>query len=101
MADLIQLYSDTYESADGVVYDIRACGEGKTDGAWEGWLEFHPIDQTLPPLRTGRETFQATRFALARWASGLDRNDFAGAFHRIQKVTEPPRTGPTIRDRIA
>lgn len=100
MADLIQLYSDTYKSADGVVYDIRACGEGRADGAWEGWLEFHPIDQTLPPLRTRRETFQPTRFALARWASGLDCAHFDGAFRRISAVSAP-RQGLSIRGRIA
>lgn len=103
MADLIQQYSNTYESAAGVLYSIRACGQGQADGAWEGWLEFHPVDDMRPPLRTGLETFQPTRFALARWASRLDRSDFEGAFLRVRRIAEPqkPSSAIGIRDRIA
>ena len=101
MADLIQLYSEPYEGADGVVYNIRACGEGTADGAWEGWLEFHPIDQTLPFLRTRREAYQPTRFAIARWASGLDRAAFDGAFRRMSAMARPRQPQLGIRNRIA
>lgn len=80
MADLIQQYREPIQYR-GQSYLVRAYGEQKRH-VWLGWLEFHPFDDTLPKLRTGEETSQPDRAALAYWASGLERIYFDGAITR-------------------
>lgn len=82
MAELIHEYSFVYRSEDGTAYLVRAWGESRTDGTWEGWLEFAPADGAGRELRTGRETTQPNRDAVAYWASGLEPVYFEGAFAR-------------------
>ena len=67
-----------------VKYAIRICGEKRTDGIWEGWIEFHPTDSNHPVLRTERETSQPNRTALEYWADGLEPVYLEGAFARAQ-----------------
>jgi len=61
---------------------VWVCGEGRIDGTWEGWLEFHPIDSSQPVLVTEQETSQANRAALEYWADGLEPVYLEGAFGR-------------------
>ena len=85
MPELIHEYSFVYRSEDGTPYVLRAWGESRTDGTWEGWLEFSPAapaDTAGRELRTGRETTQPNREALVYWASGLEPVYFEGAFAR-------------------
>ncbi|HWN41984.1 MAG TPA: hypothetical protein VNW71_07155 [Thermoanaerobaculia bacterium] len=82
MAELIHEYSFVYRSDDGTSYVLRAWGESRTDGTWEGWLEFVPSGGEGRELRTGQETTQANRDAVAYWASGLEPIYFEGAFAR-------------------
>ncbi len=83
MAELIQEHSARYLTEDGATYAVQTWGEARADGTWEGWLEFHPLAGSGPePLRTGRETTQPNRDALAYWASGLEPIYFEGAFAR-------------------
>ena len=82
MAELIHEYSFVYRGDDGTPYVLRAWGEARTDGTWEGWLEFTPADGVGRELRTGRETTQPNRDAVAYWASGLEPIYFEGAFTR-------------------
>lgn len=85
MPELIHEYSFVYRSEDGTSYVLRAWGESRTDGTWEGWLEFIPADGAGGggrALRTGRETTQPSRDAVAYWASGLEPVYFEGAFAR-------------------
>lgn len=70
---------------DGVRYSVFACGDSRSDGTWEGWIEFHPLDSTHPRLRTERETTQPDKSALEYWASGLEPVYFEGAFARADK----------------
>ena len=58
------------------------------DGTWEAWLEFDPIDRDGPTLRTDRETSQASREAVATWASGLEATYFQGAFGRAHVIPD-------------
>jgi hypothetical protein len=44
-----------------IVYAAWICGEQRADGAWGGWLEFHPVDPHQPTLRTDQETTQPNR----------------------------------------
>ncbi len=81
MAELIQTYAETLRDARGMDYTAHAYGEARDDGTWEGWLEFEPASGGTP-LRTGRETTQPDRDALAYWASGLEPVYLDGAFAR-------------------
>lgn len=82
MPELIHEYSYLYRSESGKAYAMRAWGEARGDGTWEGWLEFLPTDNGGAALRTGRETTQPNRDAVAYWASGLEPVYFEGAFVR-------------------
>jgi hypothetical protein len=80
MAELIQTYAETLRDARGVEHTAHAYGEARADGKWEGWLEFHPAAGAV--RRTGRETTQPNREALAYWASGLEPIYLDGALTR-------------------
>ena len=82
MAELIHEYSFVYRDNNGTPYVIRAWGESRTDGTWEGWLEFVPAGGVGRELRTGQETTQPNRDAVAYWAGGLEPIYFEGAFAR-------------------
>lgn len=84
MAEIIQTYTPQFKDDSGVTYVVRACGEATAGGTWEGWLEFYPLDQTRPVLRTERETTQPERTALEYWATGLEPLYFEGAFDRAR-----------------
>lgn len=71
---------------EGTTYVPRTYAERQTDGTWEAWLEFHPLDKDAPALRTERETSQATREAVVAWAMGLESSYFEGAFERARLV---------------
>jgi hypothetical protein len=84
MTELIQQYAEEIEDSSGTRYKILAYGEARPDGNWEGWLEFHPTSAIGGVLRTGRETTQPNRQALAYWASGLEPLYFEGALARAR-----------------
>ena len=52
----------------GREYYASVAGEEASDGRWEGWLEFVPLDNDLSVLVTGTETWQPDRSSLAHWA---------------------------------
>ncbi|MET0625849.1 MAG: hypothetical protein ABW250_23145 [Pyrinomonadaceae bacterium] len=83
MAELIQTYAETLRDSRGMDYTAHAYGEARDDGTWEGWLEFEPADGGAS-LRTGRETTQPGRAALAYWASGLEAVYLEGALARVE-----------------
>jgi hypothetical protein len=56
-------------------------GLAREDGTWAGWIEF--VSGTTR-RRTGQETSQPNREALAYWASGLEDVYFDGAFSRAR-----------------
>jgi len=84
MAALIHEHSTRVKGADGTRYVVRIYGQERTDGTWEGWLEFHPTDERKSVLRTEQETSQPDRNAVEYWASGLDSVYIEGAFARAQ-----------------
>jgi hypothetical protein len=71
-------------AADGTVYTVRSYGEERVDGTWTGWLEFVPLDDAKPSLRTGQETSHPNLTAIEYWATGLEPVYFQGAFERAQ-----------------
>ncbi len=74
-------YAVHFQDEGGTLYTVRAHGDWRDDGMWEGWLEFQPVAGGTP-RRTGRETTQPNRDALIYWASGLEPIYFEGAFER-------------------
>ena len=71
MAKLIREHSTEVKDEDAT-YIVRIYGEERTDGTWEGWLEFHPTDTSKPVLRTAQETSQPNYVAIEYWAFGLE-----------------------------
>ena len=67
--------------ANGRNYDVHILGCARDDGTWAGWIEFVAEDGA-DRLRTGQETSQPNRDALAYWASGLEDVYFEGALAR-------------------
>lgn len=65
-------------------YTTRVCGNERTDGTWEGWIEFHPVAADLPSVSTDRETSQPNLVALEYWADGLQPIYFEGALARAE-----------------
>jgi hypothetical protein len=88
MAAVITLleYDAPLTANDGRVYRAKACGRGRADGTWEGWLEFESVDGELV-WRTSRETTQPNLPDLEYWATGLSSVFLEGALHRAM---EPP-----------
>ena len=86
MPELIQEYKNQVQSSDGVSFTALAYGDLRSDGNWEGWLEFHSRKGIDPILRTGRETTQPDKNALAYWASGLELAYLEGALERATRA---------------
>jgi hypothetical protein len=63
-------------------YTVTAHAEPEGN-VWIGWLEFTPL-QPGPSLRTGEETSQPSREAVAYWASGLEAVYLEGALARAK-----------------
>jgi len=94
MAHVIATYPDVLATQDGQAYTSRSCGRQRSDGLWEGWVEFVPFDGA-PVLRSARETTQPKLHDLEYWASGLTRVYLEGALERtlnppLESVTAPP-----------
>ena len=84
MPELIHQHVEQVRDSNGVIYSVLIYGEGRDDGTWEGWIEFHPVEKAGPVLRTGRETSQPNKEALSYWASGLETVYLEGAFARAR-----------------
>jgi hypothetical protein len=66
----------------GVLYEAHILGAQRSDGTWEGWIEFHTLDDTGAVKSTGQETSQPDRKALVYWAGGLEPIYLEGALTR-------------------
>jgi hypothetical protein len=87
MEELIHTFATPVREADsGAVYIAEAWGRQRTDGLWEGWLEFVPVGG-VGVWRTGRETTQSSLNALTYWATGLEAVYLEGAFERASIVS--------------
>lgn len=87
MAEIIKEYETLLRGRDGHRYEIRAWGRARTDGIWEGWLEFLPVDDG-ERLVSGTETTQPNRDDLVYWASGLTDPYLDGAL--LRALAGPP-----------
>lgn len=82
MPELIHECEHEVRGRDGRVFAARVMGEARGH-LWAGWLELTPQDGGAP-LRTGTETTQPDRAALAYWASGLETVYLEGALGRAR-----------------
>lgn len=96
MAEVFVAYTDPIASADGTVFQARACGREMDDGRWEGWIEFESIDGA-EVLRSGRETTQPNRDDTAYWATGLTPVYLEGALTRAREPRVPVTPSPPRR----
>lgn len=84
MAELIHEHPAYVKAEHGTMYIVRIYAQERTDGTWEGWLEFHPTEECKQVLRTEQETSQPNRTAIEYWALGLEPIYLDGAFARAQ-----------------
>lgn len=75
MADLVH----EFEKPTGK-FRVRAYAE-KRGNVWIGWLEFRSGSRTV---KTGEETSQPTKEAVAYWATGLEPVYLEGALERAK-----------------
>jgi len=80
--DLVHEPALRLTGSNGVTYRVRICGSRETEGVWIAWIEFLPLSGDSAELRTGVETVQPSRAALAYWAARLSHVYVDGAFAR-------------------
>ncbi len=76
MADLVHEFSEPVGG-----FRVRAFAE-KRGNIWIGWLEFRPRRGKV--RKTGEETSQPSKEAVAYWASGLEPVYLEGALERAK-----------------
>ena len=81
MALIVRAISEPLVTTGGGLYTARICGRQRSDGVWEGWVEYEPTDGS-PVLRTPRETTQPKLTDLEYWAGGLTPVYLEGALER-------------------
>jgi hypothetical protein len=76
-------YADVLENLVAKRYRARAVGRVRSDGMWEGWIEFVDFagDERLP---TDIETRQSNEEAFRYWAGGVGPVYLEGAFSRAK-----------------
>jgi len=76
-------------AAQGRTYRPRAYTDLGSDGMWDGWLVFFPIDGGTA-IASHRETTQPSSTAVSRWAANLSAVYLAGALERALLIAEQP-----------
>ena len=84
-------YADVLESRDAKCYRATATGRIRSDGMWEGWIEFVDLAED-ERVRTDIETMQSNERAFRYWAAGVGPAYLEGAFSR---ATSRAARGPT------
>lgn len=82
MAEVILSFTFDVSGPNGTTFHPRICGRERTDGLWEGWIEFEERGGPTV-LRTGRETTQPNRPDLDYWATGITAAYLDGALLRL------------------
>ena len=94
MAEVIHVFAEP-AYVNGVAYRVQVTGRPQGH-LWEGWIEFAAHDGS-DVRRTGRETTQPDREALAYWAAGLSGVYIEGALDRALPV---PRREPVVSEAL-
>jgi len=83
-AELIYTFAEPLAGPDGTAYEVQVYGRARSDGTWEGWLEFsNPLRGRL---RTERETTQSSAEQVLYWATGLEATYLDGALARARRT---------------
>ena len=96
MAAILAEFPTPIASGDGRFYAARACGGEASDGLWQGWIEFTPLDGGAT-IRSPRETTQPNQVDAEYWAGGLTPVYLEGALQRA--LSGPPPTRAPREDR--
>lgn len=70
MAVIVTEYTWPVVGRNGGTFKARACALSTPKGAWQGWIEFNPLDGA-PSFKSPRETEQPSRQAIVVWADAL------------------------------
>lgn len=98
MSEVLVQFDEPQYATDGRPFTPQVCGRRLSDGVWEGWIEFHPLDGG-EPVKTRRETEQLTRGDVRYWAAGLTRAYLRGALARaLAPRQRHPPVGLTLPD---
>jgi hypothetical protein len=63
MSELIHEHPAHVKGEGGTTYIVRIYAQERTDGTWEGWLEFYPTDEGKQVLRAEQETITAEPYS--------------------------------------
>ena len=81
-------YADVLERLVAKRYRALAVGHSRSDGMWEGWIEFVDLAED-ERLKTGIETMQSNERAFRYWAAGVGPAYLEGASTRARsRVTD-------------
>jgi hypothetical protein len=86
-----QFVEHVRDPVDGTTYVARVYGRQRSDGQWEGWIEFVAVGAAVV-LRTEMETTQSNLEGVAYWALGLEPRYLEGAFERARKEAPVARS---------
>lgn len=82
--ELIQQYSNLIRNGEGAEYTVQSWARKREDGAWEGWLEYHPLDDQRHVRKTPPVTSRPGRGDLTHWAAALGDGYLEDAFGRAK-----------------
>ena len=82
MSETFVRFQKPVAAPDGSLYVASACGGPMSDGMWQGWLEFAPLEGDDEPIRSKRETTQPNRVDTLYWATGLTAVYLEGSLKR-------------------
>jgi hypothetical protein len=99
MAEIIESLPFVVAGGAGQDFYVSVAGAQRSDGEWEGWLEFVPLDES-DALITPTETTQPNRAALQHWAGVLSETYVQGAFERAVAATVAPPDFRMVSTRI-
>jgi hypothetical protein len=85
-----QIQQYPLQRAGGRWYRPRAYGDPQSDGRWDGWLVFFPLNGGEAVAPPHPETKQTTFTALSAWAAALTSIDIEGALERALTVAVGP-----------
>ena len=99
MSEIISDLPYRVVDSQGGEFYVSVAGERRSDGEWEGWLEFVPLDES-DALLTPTETTQSNRSALQHWADTLTETYVQGAFPRAVAATADARGSRVAAQRV-
>jgi hypothetical protein len=84
MADVVHQFTNPFAQSGGERHRVTAVADQRGH-IWIGWLEFSS-ERDGSVRRTGEETSQPTKEAVAYWARGLEPVYLEGAFNRAKQA---------------